>query len=90
MYQEIGDTAFVTFDSFRCLTDDEFFKYYDPENAPDPETFVIPVESANEDEDLMDFGEEEEQADVDTIWLLMYAHKMITREGSPAQNSWRP
>ena len=42
MYEEIGDTAFITFDSFALLTDDnDRAAYYDQALAPDPSEFVI-------------------------------------------------
>lgn len=57
-YEEIGNTAFVTFDDY---TFGPALDYYG-----DPGT-----------EKLMD---------VDTIGLIMYAHKQITRENSPIEN----
>ena len=40
MYEEIGDTAFITFDTFYCGVDD-FAEYYDPNLVLDPSEFVI-------------------------------------------------
>ena len=57
-YEEIGDTAFITFNSFtmnRSNTED----YYNLENPDDPQ---------------------------DTVELILYAHRQITREDSPVKN----
>ena len=40
MYEEIGDTAFITFDSF-AVTEGNISAYYDPACMPDPSGFVI-------------------------------------------------
>ena len=56
-YEEIGDTAFVTFDSFTAKQKPE--EYYEPENPDDPQ---------------------------DTIDLIIYANRMVRREGSPVRN----
>ena len=40
MYEEIGDTAFITFDSF-FVAENKKDAYYDPDRAPDPSVFVI-------------------------------------------------
>ena len=42
MYQEIGDTVFVTFDSF--VSEDNLADYYDPKRTYDPDEFVIKSE----------------------------------------------
>ena len=56
-YEEIGDTAFVTFDSFTVDRKPE--EYYELENPDDPQ---------------------------DTIELIIYANRMVHREGSPVKN----
>lgn len=56
-YEEIGDTAFVTFDSFTADRSPE--EYYRLENPDDPK---------------------------DTVELILYAHRQVTREGSPIKN----
>lgn len=56
-YEEIGDTAFVTFDSFTAKRKLE--EYYELENPDDPQ---------------------------DTIELMIYANRMVRREGSPVKN----
>ena len=56
-YEEIGDTAFVTFNSFTA--DREPQEYYELENPDDPQ---------------------------DTIELMIYANRMVRREGSPVRN----
>ena len=56
-YEEIGDTAFVTFDSFTAKRKPE--EYYELENPDDPQ---------------------------DTIELMIYANRMVRREGSPVKN----
>ena len=56
-YEEIGDTAFVTFDSFTAYRKPE--EYYELENPDDPK---------------------------DTIELMIYANRMVRREGSPVKN----
>ena len=57
-YEEIGDTAFITFNSFTINRSDTA-EYYNLENPDDPQ---------------------------DTIELILYAHRQITREGSPVKN----
>lgn len=54
-YQEIGNTAYVTFDKFISAQEDYYAN--PPKEAPE-----------------------------DTVGLLIYAHSMITREGSPIEN----
>ena len=56
-YEEIGDTAFVTFDSFTVKRKPE--EYYELEHPDDPQ---------------------------DTIELMIYANRMVRREGSPVKN----
>ena len=56
-YEEIGDTAFITFNSFTSERQPE--EYYHLEKPDDPQ---------------------------DTIELILYAHRQITREGSPVRN----
>ncbi len=56
-YEEVGNTAYITFDSF------VYMPYYDYYGTP-----------------------EEELAGLDTVGLITYAHKMITRENSPIEN----
>ena len=56
-YEEIGDTAFVTFDAFTVKRKPE--EYYELENFDDPQ---------------------------DTIELMIYANRMVRREGSPVRN----
>ena len=56
-YEEIGDTAFVTFDSFTVNRKPE--EYYELENPDDPQ---------------------------DTVELMIYANRMVRREGSPVKN----
>lgn len=79
MYQEIGDTAFVTFDSFMCS--DDFSTYYHMDE-PAAEEFVI-RETA-----LLEEMEEglAENVPPDVIRLLVYARKQILREDSPIRN----
>ena len=112
MYEEVGDTAYITFDSF-VVTEQDASAYYDPARAPDPSGFVIRrmempsadmiAEPADIDyssidieellanlpdempDDLSD-GEGENEQQVDTIWLFLYAYQQITRENSPIQN----
>lgn len=59
-YEEIGDTAFVTFDSFTAERSDRS-EYYNLE--------------------LNDWTDAK-----DTIELILYAHKMVTRPDSPIKN----
>ena len=56
-YEEIGDTAFVTFDKFTVNRKPE--EYYEVEISDDPQ---------------------------DTIELMIYANRMVHREGSPVKN----
>lgn len=56
-YEEVGDTAFITFNSFSASRNAE--EYYNLENPDDPQ---------------------------DTVELILYAHRQITREGSPVKN----
>ena len=105
MYEEIGDTAYITFDSF-VITEPDASAYYDPARAPDPAGFVIrrtEVPSGDIDYSSMDLDEllaslpeempedqpaeeEENEQQVDTIWLFLYAYQRITRENSPIKN----
>lgn len=55
VYEEVGNTAYVTFDSFEINN----YDYY---------------------------GETEHDPDADTIEMVIYAHRQITREGSPIKN----
>ena len=55
VYEEVGNTAYVTFDSFEINN----YDYY---------------------------GETEHDPDADTIEMVIYAHRQITREGSPIEN----
>lgn len=56
-YEEIGDTAFVTFDSFTVKrSPKEYYELEDPDNPQD------------------------------TIELIIYANRMVRREGSPVKN----
>ena len=56
-YEEVGDTAFITFDSFSAKRRaGEYYSIEDPDNPQD------------------------------TIELICYAHRQITREGSPVKN----
>jgi len=71
MYQEVGDTAFITFDSF--VSEDELADYYDPKRTYDPAKFVIK-------------GDEDEDSPVDTVDLIRYANEQINRKGSPVKN----
>ena len=58
MYEEIGDTAFITFDSF-VVTEGDTAAYYDPARMPDPSGFTIkrvePMPSFDEIFDMSDF-----------------------------------
>ena len=74
-YQEIGDTAFVTFDSFIESADD-LSDYYSVQDDTDYSQYMIKAAvPGSEDNNVLD-----------TIRLVIYAHKMITREGSPIKN----
>ena len=74
-YQEIGDTAFITFDSF-LVTEDDLASYYTVPDDTDYSQVLVgaPVLSPTD------------VVKVDTIRLVIYAHKMIMREGSPIKN----
>ena len=61
-YEEVGNTAYVTFDIFDLPQGIESTEYF--YSVKDPADF----------------------ADTDTIGLIMKAHAMITREGSPIEN----
>ena len=80
MYQEVGDTAFVTFDAFMC--DDDFSTYYHMDE-PTAEEFVIRETSMLEG---FEEGDGEEEVPPDVIRLLIYARKQILREDSPIRN----
>lgn len=73
MYQEIGDTAFITFDEFVAKENLKDYYHMDPLT---PDEFII------RDPD----GQDGEAEGPDTIRLLMYAARQITREGSPVKN----
>ena len=57
-YEEIGDTAFITFNTF-SMDRSNTEEYYHLENPDDPQ---------------------------DTVELILYAHRQITREDSPVKN----
>lgn len=99
MYEEVGDTAFITFDTFNVTVSDTA-EYYSPDLVLDPAEFVIPNpahedwtddEAAEEttEETTEKPAEETEQEpaapreEVDTIKLFLYAFKQINRENSP-------
>lgn len=84
MYQEIGDTAFVTFDSF--VTKENWADYYHMDD-PNPDEFVIPIQNMTDILDAEEITPELLQGpQIDTIRLLVYANRQITREGSPIKN----
>ena len=63
-YQEVGNTAYITFDSFDMLkSPSEYYSEEEPEIQMDP----------SEDP-------------YDTVALILYAHRQITREDSPIEN----
>ena len=57
-YEEVGDTAFISFDTFDVNRKD-YHEYYELEDPDNPQ---------------------------DTIELILYAHRQITRENSPIKN----
>ena len=57
-YEEVDDTAFISFDNFSVKRQD-YAEYYELEDLDDPQ---------------------------DTIELILYAHKQITRKNSPIKN----
>lgn len=59
-YEEVGNTAYVTFNKFIMDAEKDYY------TAELPETFTA--------------------EDADTIELIEYAHRQITREGSPVEN----
>ena len=65
MYQEIGDTAIITFDGF-YYTMDSIEDYYDPDLKLDPAEFVIPNAKFDYDLDELIGGTEEETAEEGT------------------------
>lgn len=84
MYQEIGDTAFVTFDSF--VAKENWADYYHMDD-PNPDEFVIPILNMIDILETQDITPEMLQGpQIDTIRLLVYANRQITREGSPIKN----
>ena len=62
-YEEVGNTAYITFDSFDILKGAS--EYYEGETEFETDPAVEPF---------------------DTVALLLYAHKQITRENSPIEN----
>ena len=62
-YEEVGNTAYITFDSFDILKSAP--EYYEGETEIDTDPAADPL---------------------DTVALLLYAHKQITREDSPIEN----
>jgi len=58
MYQEVGDTAFITFDSF--ISEDNLEDYYDAKRKYDPDDFVIKDEDTTVDTvDLIRYANEQ-------------------------------
>ena len=92
MYQEIGDTAFITFDQF---VGSESANYYHMDEPQADEFFLewFDQEALNAQmQDVLD-GEMDlselnlgQKAPADTIRLFYYAYKQITRENSPIKN----
>ena len=92
MYEEVGNTAFVTFDKF--VSNYAYSYYLQQEEA---ESGASPVQAEGTEEAGLKVSPEAagEQAEsegyidsieVDTISLIIDAHKRITREGSPIEN----
>jgi C-terminal processing protease CtpA/Prc len=65
-YEEVGNTAYVTFDSFNLPRTAE--AYYQMESEPEADDFDL------------------ENPNIDTVALIMYAHRQITRKDSPVEN----
>lgn len=92
MYEEVGNTAFVTFDKF--VSNYAYSYYLQQEEA---ESGASPVQAEGTEEAGLKVspeaaGEQTESdgyidsIEVDTIGLIIDAHKRITREGSPIEN----
>ena len=100
MYQEIGDTAFITFDVFKAADDFSTYYHMEPLNPADLVLSTISMDEAlaqmlmdtpaegTADPNAADtmFDPTAEENIVDTIALLIYARQQITREGSPVKN----
>ena len=92
MYQEIGDTAFITFDEFVGQESSHYYHMDEPQADEFMMEFIDPealqaqlTEMIKEGKDPsgLDLGQKEP---VDTIRLFYYAYKQITRENSPIKN----
>lgn len=92
MYQEIGDTAFITFDQFVGQESDCYYHMDEPQadefvlEWPDLEMLqaqMADVITGEKDRSELTLGQKEP---ADTIRLFYYAYKQITRENSPIKN----
>ena len=92
MYQEIGDTAFITFDEFVGRESSCYYHMDEPQADEfmmkfiDMEALQAQMADAikeGKDPSGLDLGQKEP---VDTIRLFYYAYKQITRENSPIKN----
>ena len=92
MYQELGDTAFITFDEF-VGRESSYYYHMDEPQADEFMMKFIDMEALQaqmadaikegKDPSGLDLGQKEP---VDTIRLFYYAYKQITRENSPIKN----
>ena len=71
-YQEVGNTAYVTFDGFRMKRNPSEYYELTDEDMEEIETLATETEV--------------KEAVMDTMDLLIYAHRQITREDSPIEN----
>ena len=71
-YQEVGNTAYVTFDGFLMRRNP--YEYYELSDADMEKIETLATET------------EVKEASMDTMDLLIYAHRQITREDSPIEN----
>ena len=89
MYQEIGDTAFITFDEFVGREPSYYYHMDEPQADEFYLSFISPEQQLEMAKAAIT-GEEVEPMKtpepVDTIRLFNYAYKQITRENSPVKN----
>ena len=92
MYQEIGDTAFITFDAFVGQESSHYYNMDEPQADEFMMEFIdmealqaqlTEMIKEGKDPSELDLGQKEP---VDTIRLFYYAYKQITRENSPIKN----
>lgn len=92
MYQEIGDTAFITFDVFTGQEASYYYHMDEPQADEFKIEFIDPEALQAQLTELIAEGKDPSELNLgqkepaDSIRLFNYAYKQITRENSPIKN----